>query len=89
MHTVQRHKEILIDHKQEFKRTRQNVTSAQSRAQLFFSVQQDNKANNGNNSLTNQLNARLARIGGDKDHLASADKMTTNVIRYCILLVCS
>lgn len=41
-HTMQRHKEILQDHKQEFKKTKTTIFNALNRAQLMYSVQQDN-----------------------------------------------
>eukprot|EP00124_Ichthyophonus_hoferi_P003245 Ihof_evm3s271 gene=Ihof_evmTU3s271 len=41
LHTLQRHREILNDYTNEFRKTRANITAAQDREQLLSSVQQE------------------------------------------------
>lgn len=73
-HTIQRHRDILHDYRQEFKRIRSNIDATLNRTQLLDSVEHDVS------NFHMGIGSRMTRLMGNRDSIVNVDRLTQHVI---------
>jgi len=78
IHTIQRHREILQDYSQEFRKTQNNLRSRKEREELLQGVKKEI------DSSKNALNRRLDLYTKEHNHLKSSERMVDDQIAIAI-----
>ncbi|XP_065334057.1 Golgi SNAP receptor complex member 1 [Cloeon dipterum] len=80
LHTIQRHREILQDYKQEFRKTQANFTARREREDLLKSVRKDID----NFKSSSGLNRRMDLYLKENDHIRSSDRLLDDQISIAV-----
>eukprot|EP00123_Amoebidium_parasiticum_P000540 comp11387_c0_seq1/m.5754 comp11387_c0_seq1/g.5754 ORF comp11387_c0_seq1/g.5754 comp11387_c0_seq1/m.5754 type:complete len:224 (-) comp11387_c0_seq1:151-822(-) len=78
LHTLQRHREILNDYTQEFRKTKANITAAKEREQLLTSIQREI------NDYKNPQNSTDSYYSREQSRLLSSHQMTNDAISIAL-----
>lgn len=80
VHTLQRHRDILQDYKQEFNKTLANVKARKERENLLHSVRKDIDAY----KTSSGLNRRMDLYMKENEHIRSSDRLISEQINIAI-----
>ncbi|XP_059490090.1 Golgi SNAP receptor complex member 1 isoform X2 [Neocloeon triangulifer] len=80
LHTLQRHREILQDYKQEFRKTQANFTARREREDLLKSVRKDID----NFKTSSGLNRRMDFYLKENDHIRNSDRLLDDQISIAV-----
>jgi len=78
VHTIQRHRDILQDYSQEFRKTQNNLKSRREREELLKGVRKEI------DSSKSALNRRMDMMMKENDHLKSSERMVDEQISIAI-----
>merc|ERR1712126_214138 len=73
-HTLTRHRDILQDYRNEYRKTKNNISASQAREELLGSVQRDIEEYRG------LANTRQEVYQRERDHLLSSDRLADTAI---------
>ncbi|XP_075219475.1 golgi SNAP receptor complex member Gos28 [Lycorma delicatula] len=80
VHTLQRHREILQDYTQDFRKTQQNFRTRREREDLLHSVRNDIDAYKNSTGL----NRRMDMYAKESEHIRSSDRLIDDQISIAV-----
>ncbi|XP_068600380.1 Golgi SNAP receptor complex member 1-like [Brachionichthys hirsutus] len=83
MHTLQRHRDILLDYTHEFHKTKSNFSSLREREDLLGSVHRDIESYKSSSGLNNRKTELFLK---EHEHLRNSDRLIDNAISVAMAM---